>query len=84
MAPFRGSWQLYDLKSDRSETKDLASDRPDTVQELAAAWQSWADKVGVVPWEQLPGVTKTVVRLSQKIGAGAGEMIVPPDSLLLT
>jgi arylsulfatase len=31
-------WELYDLTSDRSETKDLAKDRPDKVHELAAMW----------------------------------------------
>ena len=55
MAPFRGAWQLYDLKNDRSETKDPAAERPETVTELAAAWQAWADKVGAIPWEKLPG-----------------------------
>ena len=25
------------------------------MKELSTAWQQWADKVGVVPWEQLPG-----------------------------
>lgn len=55
VAVFRGPWQLYDLKNDRSETVDLAAEHPDTVRELATAWQSWADKVGLVPWEELPG-----------------------------
>lgn len=33
-----GPWELYDLSSDRSETRDLAGDRPDKVRELAAVW----------------------------------------------
>lgn len=36
---------------------NLADRQPDKARELAAAWQAWADKVGVVPWEQLPGAT---------------------------
>jgi arylsulfatase A-like enzyme len=52
---YRGPWQLFDLAHDRSETNDLASQQPEKARELADAWQSWADKVGVVPWEQLPG-----------------------------
>jgi arylsulfatase len=31
-------WELYDLSSDRSETKNLAADRPEKVRELAAIW----------------------------------------------
>jgi arylsulfatase len=31
-------WELFDLKTDRSETKDLAAQQPDRVKELAAIW----------------------------------------------
>jgi arylsulfatase len=46
-------WELYDMDTDRAETSDLAPVHPDTVQELADAWQLWADRVGVVPWDQV-------------------------------
>ena len=52
---FKRKWQLYDLKHDRTETTDLADQRPDKCQELGARWQQWADEVGVVPWQELPG-----------------------------
>ena len=32
------AWELYDLSSDRSETKNLAAANPDKVKELAARW----------------------------------------------
>jgi arylsulfatase len=32
-------WELYDLKDDRSESRNLAADRPEKVRELAAVWQ---------------------------------------------
>ena len=54
---FRGEWELYDLRTDRSELNNLAAQQPAKVKELAAAWQTWADQVGVVPWEQLPGAS---------------------------
>ncbi|KAF0175209.1 MAG: arylsulfatase [Limisphaerales bacterium] len=54
VASFRGPWELYDLSRDRAELKNLAAQQPAKVKELTAAWQAWADKVGVVPWEQLP------------------------------
>lgn len=31
-------WELYDLSTDRSETRNLAGDRADKVRELAAMW----------------------------------------------
>ena len=46
-------WELYDMDTDRAETRDLASVHPDTVRELADAWQVWADRVGVVPWDRV-------------------------------
>ena len=36
----KGAWELYDLKTDRAETKNLAAQRPDRVMELSALWQS--------------------------------------------
>ena len=33
-----GAWELFDMKSDRSETQNLASKFPDKVKELEAAW----------------------------------------------
>ncbi|HEV3302802.1 MAG TPA: arylsulfatase [Planctomycetaceae bacterium] len=55
VADFRGPWQLYDLKADRTETHDLAAQRPNDVIRLSAMWQVWADHVGVVDWQTLPG-----------------------------
>ena len=48
--PEAGRWELYNLESDRSELIDLAASMPERVEELAAKWQSWADKVGVIEW----------------------------------
>ena len=56
VAAFQGSWELYDLTTDRTETHDLASAQPDTVADLRALWEAWAERVGVVPWETVrPG-----------------------------
>ncbi|MCB9876210.1 MAG: arylsulfatase [Planctomycetes bacterium] len=40
-------WELYDLATDRCETRDVAAEHPERTAELAAAWQRWADEVGV-------------------------------------
>jgi arylsulfatase A-like enzyme len=46
-----GPWELYALESDPTERHDLAVRHPDVVEHLAAQWQEWADRVGVVPYE---------------------------------
>lgn len=48
--PEENRWELYDLEADRTETNDLAGERPEIAAELAAKWQAWADKVGVIEW----------------------------------
>ncbi len=50
-------WELYDMEADRPETADLAGQRPGTVKPLAARYEAWAARVGVLPWEtvETPG-----------------------------
>lgn len=43
-------WELYDIARDRTELDDLAESHPDVVRDLAARWQAWAERVGVIPW----------------------------------
>lgn len=51
----RGSepWALYDLAADRTETRDLAAAHPEKTRELAALWQAWADRCGVMERDRL-------------------------------
>ena len=37
-------WELYDLSTDRAEQHNLASQMPDKVRELSAAWQAQTDR----------------------------------------
>jgi arylsulfatase len=46
-------WELYDMDADRVEGWDTASTRPAKVSELSAAWEAWAKKVGVRPWDEI-------------------------------
>jgi len=46
----KGKWELYDLKADRTEMKDLAAENPDEVKTLAAKWDAWADRAQVKPY----------------------------------
>jgi arylsulfatase len=42
-------WELYNLGEDRTETRDLAKQRPELVKELAALWERWAERAQVYP-----------------------------------
>ncbi|MCA9059129.1 MAG: arylsulfatase [Planctomycetaceae bacterium] len=38
----RTGWELYDLSTDRTETRDLAAQHPEIVERMAAQWVDWA------------------------------------------
>ena len=46
-----GDWELYDIAADPAELTDRAAQQPTLVAELAASWDAWAARVGVIPWE---------------------------------
>jgi arylsulfatase A-like enzyme len=45
-----GAWELYDLKTDRTEMNCLAGQQPGKVKELAATWEAWAERAQVTPY----------------------------------
>lgn len=51
-------WELYDLEADRTELHDLASRHPDRVQEMAAQYEAWAARCGVLPREKVLAMMK--------------------------
>ncbi|MBO7140080.1 MAG: sulfatase-like hydrolase/transferase [Prevotella sp.] len=40
-------WQLFNLKTDYSETNNVAAEYPDKVRELKTLWNNWAKSVGL-------------------------------------
>lgn len=50
---YPGEWELYDIRSDRSEQEDLSAEYPEIVAELSAEYEAWARRVGVIPREQI-------------------------------
>jgi arylsulfatase len=48
-----GEWELYNLAADRTETNNLADRHPDRVEAMAADYERFAERTGVVPWEEL-------------------------------
>ncbi len=47
------AWELYDLDADRTELHDLAAQHPQRVVEMAAQYDDWAARCGVIPREQI-------------------------------
>jgi arylsulfatase len=43
-------WELYNLAEDRCELSDLAEKEPERIKQMAADWQVWARRVGVI-WD---------------------------------
>ena len=46
-------WELYDMDSDRTETRNLVEEHPDKVAELSKKWEEWAQRVDVYPRGQI-------------------------------
>lgn len=51
VAEIHQPWSLYNLKTDRTETQNLASKHPEKVKQLEKEFLEWAKKVGVVDWD---------------------------------
>ncbi len=43
------AWELYNLKTDRTETRNLAAEYPQKVKQLDSLWRRWAIKNNVYP-----------------------------------
>ena len=41
------NWELYDLAADRTETRNLASQQPGRVLQMARSWREWARRTGL-------------------------------------
>jgi arylsulfatase A-like enzyme len=62
-----GPWELYDLSQGRSEERNLASEHPELVAALAADYEVWAARVGVVPWDRLLSIYEQTPHLKPEI-----------------
>ena len=45
-------WELFDLDADRSEANDLIDKHPDIANKLIKAYDEWADRAGVIHWDE--------------------------------
>ena len=46
------AWELYDLTTDRSETENVAAQRPEVVKSLADLWTKWARDINAIPYPE--------------------------------
>jgi arylsulfatase len=53
VANYGRPWELYDRQTDRTELRDMADIRREVVADLAAQYDAWANRVGVVPWDDV-------------------------------
>jgi len=44
------AWELFNISTDRSEQRDLASAEPERLAEMTAQYEGWAERCGVLPW----------------------------------
>lgn len=49
-----GRWRLFDIGADPGETRDLSLADPERLEALAAAWQAYAKRVGVILPDAIP------------------------------
>ncbi|MEO7338102.1 MAG: arylsulfatase, partial [Caldimonas sp.] len=47
------AWELYDMEADRTELRDLSAAYPQRVIDMAAHYEAWAKRCGVIPREQI-------------------------------
>jgi arylsulfatase len=60
-----GAWELYDMKSDRTEQHDLAPDQPEMVAELATKWNAWAKRANAILVEDASKAPATKKKANQ-------------------
>jgi arylsulfatase len=47
--PHEELWELYNLKTDRTELNNLSKTHPERARKMATAWNTWAEQAGVFP-----------------------------------
>ena len=50
---YPGPWELYDMEQDRTELHDVAGVHPQRVADMAAQYDAWAQRCGVIPREKV-------------------------------
>ena len=59
VAEFNKPWELYDISSDRSEQHDLSNEHVSRAKNMAKAWDDYAARAQVIPWENIRPMKKS-------------------------
>lgn len=59
VAEFNKPWELYDISSDRSEQHDLSNEQVSRAKNMAHAWDDYAARAQVIPWENIRPMKKS-------------------------
>jgi arylsulfatase len=66
-----GAWELYDLKTDRTEQRNVAAEQPDRVKELSGKWEAWAQRAQVKPYPPAAADGKEAKKAKKKKAGGS-------------
>ena len=66
-----GPWELYNLKSDRSELKNLVDADAERAKKLESLWNTWAIRANVLPWPNSGQARKVSRKRMLKLKANA-------------
>ncbi len=74
-------WELYDLRTDRSETHNLAAEKPELAKELEAKWDAYAARANVLPLGTWRGASKKpkANRKQRKFSLKSGDNLSAED-----
>jgi arylsulfatase A-like enzyme len=61
-----GPWELYNMKTDRTETHDLAATHLKRVQEMNDLWWAWGKRCDVMPTSSSGSNSSKVIEASRK------------------
>jgi arylsulfatase len=56
---YPGSWELYDMGTDRTELIDIAAKHPDRVADMAHQYEAWGKRCGVLDREKIVALMKS-------------------------
>ncbi|MCU0246307.1 MAG: arylsulfatase [Bryobacter sp.] len=51
--PRTGTWELYDLETDRTELDNLAARQPRRLRAMIEQHRAWERRIGVIAWEEI-------------------------------
>lgn len=78
VAKENGPWELYNLRTDRSELHNLAATEPERVKRMAAGWDAWAARADVLPlggWRGRPRAAGRIGSRERRFELKAGDRL---------